>query len=200
MFSQVFTYVRTYQIVHFKCVQFTECQLYLSNAVKMEAPPPCNIRGMTEWLGDWRKFPEDVALNRVLNTKNWATRGSEGRVFCSVQQRAFTGGMSAAPSGDTRKAGVAPVSEEGPAECCCLSVEGSLHPAGVLFCPCSGWPLTPHPCPDRGQRLFSQNLIVQDGPAIRTCAWTLSDWGPHCGWWRLRSDRHLGWKPWIQTA
>lgn len=32
--SWVYTYVKTYQVVHFKYVQFIICQLYLSNNVK----------------------------------------------------------------------------------------------------------------------------------------------------------------------
>ena len=33
MVSQVYTHVKTYQITHFKHVQFTLCQLYLNKAV-----------------------------------------------------------------------------------------------------------------------------------------------------------------------
>lgn len=33
--SQVDTYVKNYQIIHFKCIQFIVCQLYINN------PPVC---------------------------------------------------------------------------------------------------------------------------------------------------------------
>ena len=34
MVSQVYIYVKTYQIVHFKCVQLTEYKLYLNSTNK----------------------------------------------------------------------------------------------------------------------------------------------------------------------
>ena len=34
MVSRVYSYVKTYQIVHFKYAQFIECQLYLNKAIK----------------------------------------------------------------------------------------------------------------------------------------------------------------------
>lgn len=32
MVSQVYSYVKTYHIVHFNCVQYTVCQLYLNKS------------------------------------------------------------------------------------------------------------------------------------------------------------------------